>query len=256
MIDLTGKYAFVTGASSGFGRSIALTLAANGATVKAGARRVEKLVELAAEAANLPGSIEPAYLDITDEKTISDAIGDMEKLHILVANAGNAKIAKVTETTTEMWDEVMNLNGRGTFLTMRAGLDKIVESGGGQAIVITSVAGLYGPKLGAAYAMANHAKAGLVKVCATEYGKRGVTVNGLAPWYGETEITEPAIRGIMRSHSLERSEALARLGRSNPMGELVQCPDIDETILYLVGPGGRMINGQIIEIGGVWTQLI
>ena len=215
--DLTGQVAFVTGASSGLGAHFAKTLAGAGAKVAIGARRADRLSELAAEIADTDGRALPVELDVTDTDSIARAVTIAEEelgpISILVNNAGVPPKDLTLDMEEAEWDRVLDTNLKGAWLMARAVGGQMVAHGeGGRIINIASVLGWRTTaKRVQSYAVS---KAGLVsftETLALELGRDGILVNAIGPGYIKTELNKDfsKVRPASASRNARRSAASA-----------------------------------------------
>ena len=181
----TNRTAVVTGASSGIGAATARTLAAQGFHVVVGARRVDRLEELAAE---IGGTA--LQLDVTDEDSVAAFTAVIPRVDVLVNNAGGAKgLAPVAEADLDDWRWMWETNVMGTLRITKALLPKLIESGDGLIVTITSVAALGSYDNGAGYTSAKHAQALLHRTLRGELLGQPVRLTEIAPGAVETEFS-------------------------------------------------------------------
>ena len=176
MQRLAGKIAIVTGSSSGIGKAIALTFGREGASVIVTARRKELCEKTVARIRKDGGEAMALQTDVTDESQVERLIEETVKrygrLDILVNNAGIGGEGRIAETSTEMFDRVMNTNLRGTFFCCRAGFRQMKQNGGGTIINMSSVAGVQAWAGTGTYSASKHGIMALTKSLADE-GKIG-----------------------------------------------------------------------------------
>ena len=193
LLDLTGKTALVTGASSGLGRHFAGVLARHGARVAVAARRAERLEALCAEIEGQGGRAMPLKLDVRDPESVEHAVAAAETelgaISILVNNAGVAPSSPALETTTEQWDQVLDTNLRGAWLVAQATARHMERLGHGGSIVnIASILGLRGTSQVAAYCAAKAGLVNLTRALASELARHEIRVNALCPGYIVTDL--------------------------------------------------------------------
>lgn len=244
-----GKCVVVTGASSGMGHTIALDFAKEGATVIAVARRKERLEELAAAAAGLPGKILPYTGDISSQEVnegmIEYAVKECGKLDILVNNAGIMDEFKpIGEVTDEQWDRVLSVNLTGPMYAMRKAVNVMLgQATGGNIVNVASIGGVRGCRAGAAYTASKHALVGLSKNTAFMYVDKGIRCNVICPGGVETEVmngqTDLSQAGI--------ASVMAGLDTSIPSGKT---PDISAAVLFAASDDARFLNGAAIVVDG------
>lgn len=192
-----GKAVWITGASSGIGRALALAFAAAGARLILSARREDTLAEVrrlcgTAEVRLLPFDL--ADLDSLPERAAA-ALACYGSVDIMVHNAGVAARARVADTTPEALERVLRTNYGGPAILTRALLPSMFARGGGRFVVISSLSGKYGAPLLAAYAASKHALHGFFESLRAEEHDRGIAVTFVVPGFINTDITANAMTG-------------------------------------------------------------
>ncbi len=250
MTDLSSRHALITGGGTGIGAAIARILANSGATVTITGRRMEPLQEVASSDAN----IRAAVLDVTDEdattRVFAEAAAEAGTIGIVVANAGIAETLPIGKSDLAFWRRTMATNLDGAFLTMRAGLDPMLEQGWGRIIAVSSIAGQRGLARGTAYCASKHGMIGLTRALSAETMGRGITVNALCPGYVRTPIVDRGVANITAKTGLSEDKALKAMVDSNPIGRLIEPEEVAAAALYLCGTGSEAINGQAIQLAG------
>jgi 3-oxoacyl-[acyl-carrier protein] reductase len=240
MFDLTGKNALVTGASGVIGGDIARALHAQGATVAISGTRKDALDMLAGE---LGARIHVLPCDLADaaavEKLVPDAEAKMEKLDILVANAGVNADNLFVSLTDEAWDKVIAVNLTATFRLTRAAVKSMMRRRWGRVIGITSVVGFTGNPGQGNYTASKAGMVGMMKSVAAEYAKRNVTANCIAPGI----IASPMIDKL---NDKQREAILSRV----PAGKLGSGRDIAAAAVYLASEEAQYVTGQTIHVNG------
>lgn len=185
---------WVTGASSGIGRGLALRLASAGRQVAASARRAEELERLAAEAAGLPGRIFPLPLDVTDEAACRAAVGEIERVHgplaLAVLNAGSHQPDSAHDLRPAAVRALVELNVMGTVNALAAALPPLLARGRGQIALVASLAGYRGLPTAAAYGLT---KAGLINLAESlwpELRRAGIKLQLVNPGFVRTPLTD------------------------------------------------------------------
>jgi len=243
MSQLENQVAVVTGASRGIGRAIALRFAQAGADVVVVSRTAENSEKTAAEIRALGRKAWALAVDVSDAAAIASAaeilLEQAGRVDILVNNAGVTKDGLLMRMSQSDWDTVLNTNLRGAFLFTKALTRTFLKQRSGRIINLASVIGLIGNAGQANYAASKAGLIGFTKSVAKEFGSRGVTCNAIAPGFIETDMTA----------ALNETQKEAIL-KQIPLGSLGQASDIAEAALYLAGPGGRYITGQVLTVDG------
>ena len=189
---LTGRVALVTGASSGIGRALALLLLREGVHVVATGRDETRLEELREAGSGLPGSLLTAVADVSVEQELRRVIEKSAITYgvpdIVVANAGFGILKPMVEMDTAEFDAVMGRNVRGVWLTLRHALPHMIEQGGGDIIIVSSLAGKNGFAGGTAYAASKFAVRGLAQSLMLEVRDRNVRVASVFPGSTDTRF--------------------------------------------------------------------
>jgi len=187
---LSGKVALITGASAGIGQACARVLAAEGAQLILTARRRERLEALAAEVGASKATIVTG--DARDEETARQTIGVAKetfgRLDILINNTGVGNYKNLVDTTTEEYDEMMDVNVRSTFLFTRYAVPLMLSQGSGIILMISSMAGIYGFGGEAVYCMTKFAQVGFAQALDKELRPSGIKVGVICPGGVKTEF--------------------------------------------------------------------
>lgn len=245
MFDLTGKTALVTGATGGIGAAIARALHGQGATVAISGTRAAVLETLAGE---LGSRVHVLPCDLADkdavERLVPDAEAKMEKLDILVANAGVTKDNLFVQLKDEDWDQVIAINLTATFRLTRAAVKTMMRRRFGRVIGISSVVGVTGNPGQGNYTASKAGMIGMMKTVGAEYAKRNVTANCIAPGFIATPMTD-------KLNEKQREGILARV----PAGRLGTPADIASAAVYLASDEAGYVTGQTIHINGGMAML-
>jgi len=249
-IDLSGRVAFVTGASSGLGAQFARVLARSGAAVVLAARRIEKLKDLRAQIEGEGGDAHVVGLDVTDVSSIKAAVAhaetEMGSIDILVNNSGVSTTQRLQDVAEEDFDYVFDTNVRGAFFVAQEVGKRMLARAqgaapgswtGGHIINIASAAGLRPlPQIGV-YAMSKAAVIHMTKTLALEWGRFGINVNALCPGYIDTEI----------NHHHWQTEQGQKLMQMLPRKRVGKPEDLDAALLMLASDRSHFINGAVIS---------
>lgn len=241
---LENKIALVTGAARGIGREIAKTLSGYGATViinySGSKEAAEELVDL------LIKEGKTAYLyqcDVSDFEASKEMINSIVKqygrIDILVNNAGITKDNLSMMMTEKEFDDVININLKGTFNCMKHVSRIMLKQRGGKIVNISSVVGVKGNPGQINYSASKAGVIGMTKTLARELGSRGVNVNAVAPGYIETNMTGELSEDL-------KTKVLEQI----PLGVFGSTTDVAETVAFLSSDKARYITGQVIQVDG------
>jgi 3-oxoacyl-[acyl-carrier protein] reductase len=242
-MSLTGKVAFVTGASQGIGLACALKLATVGATVAAAARNQEKLEQLVIEITAAGGSAAAFALDVTNEEqvksTIKSAIAQFGKIDILVNNAGVTRDQLVMRMKRSDWDSVLLTNLTSAYLCIQQVTSSMLKQRWGRIINITSVFGQMGQAGQANYSASKAGLIGLTMAIARELGSRNITCNAVAPGFIETAMTE--VLG---------DEFKQNAAKQIPLGRVGSPADVANAVAFLASDEASYITGHVLNVNG------
>ncbi|WP_310625553.1 SDR family oxidoreductase [Limnohabitans sp.] len=249
-MNLSGRVALVTGASSGLGAQFARTLSRAGAAVVLASRRMDKLKELRAEIQAEGGDAHVVSLDVTTLRSIKSAVAHAEtevgSIDILVNNSGVSTTQRVQDVTEEDFDFTFNTNVKGSFFVAQEVGKRMLARAkgatpgsytGGRIINIASVAGLRVlPQIGP-YCMSKAAVIQMTKVLAMEWGRFGINVNAICPGYIDTEI----------NHHHWQTEQGQKLVSMLPRKRIGHPHDLDALLVLLASAESSFINGAIVS---------
>ncbi|MDO8356677.1 MAG: SDR family oxidoreductase [Nitrospirota bacterium] len=239
MHRLKDKVAIVTGSSSGIGKAIALRFGAEGAKVVVTARRMALCEQTVVQIVKSGGEAWAIQTDVADERQVErlvhETVTRYGRLDILVNNAGGIAGGRLAETTTKAFDEVLNVNLRGTFFCCRAGFTQMKQQGGGTIINMSSVAGLQAWAGTGAYSASKHGVQALTKSLADEGRPHHIKVSAICPSGVADELVDAPPDEILRSEKID------------PF-------DIAETAVYLATLGKYSVVHQIVidRLGADW----
>lgn len=249
-INLEGRVALVTGASSGLGAQFAKTLAGAGACVVLAGRRIERLKDLRAEIEGGGGDAHVVQLDVTDVASIRAAVAHAETevgtLDILINNSGVSTTQRLTDVSENDYDYVMDTNTRGAFFVAQEVGKRMLARArgaapgtfiGGRIVNVASMAGLRVLGQIGVYAMSKAAVIHMTRAMALEWGKYGINVNAICPGYIDTEI----------NHHHWDTEQGRKLIELLPRKRVGQPRDLDTALLMLCANESHFINGAVIQ---------
>ena len=246
LFDLTGRVAVVTGASSGLGRHFARVLHGAGATVIVGARRVDRLKDLADE---LGERVIPVGCDVTVESDcdrLVDAAVSAGGFDVLVNNAGIGDVGRAEDEPLEQFRGVVDLNLVSLFAMCQRAARVMMVRGSGSIVNIASALGLVAsaPIRQAGYCASKGAVVNLTRELAAQWGRSGVRVNALAPGWFRSEMT---------GEMFDDAKGAAFIDRNTPVGRPGRPDELDGALLFLAGDASTYVLGQTIVVDGGWT---
>jgi 3-oxoacyl-[acyl-carrier protein] reductase len=243
MFELKDQIALVTGASRGIGRSIALSMGEQGASI-VGTSTTElgaQGVTVALSDAGIEGR--GAVLDVTHGESVLNVVKQVEEnfgpISILVNNAGITRDNLLLRMKDQEWDDILETNLSSVFRVTKACLRGMIRARRGRVINVTSIVGATGNPGQTNYAAAKAGLVGFTKSLAAEVASRGITVNGIAPGFIETDMTL----------SLEQSRQDSIVA-AIPVGRLGIGDDVAAAAVFLASHEASYITGQIIHVNG------
>ena len=248
MPRLADKVAFITGGESGIGLATARLFVAEGARVHLAGLAKDQLAAAAAELG--PESAGWSVTDVTEEDQVAAALaqaaGRFGRLDVLFSNAGIAgDIKPVTEYSTEVFRQVLDVHVLGAFLVLKHGLPLLAD--GGSVIINSSVVGLTADAGIAGYATAKHAQVGLMRVAAKEAVSRGIRVNTLHPGPTDTAFQrdiEMTATGAPAGMAAQLFDAMI------PMARHARPEEIARSVLYLACEDSSFVTGITLPVDG------
>ncbi len=242
-MSLSGRVAFVTGASQGIGRACAMRLAKDGASVAVAARNKEKLDELVNEITGAGGQAHAITLDVADEEQVKSAIkatlSQFGKIDILINNAGITRDQLVMRMKRADWDAVLQTNLTSAYLCIQQVIPSMLKQRWGRIINITSVFGQMGQAGQANYSASKAGLIGLTMAIAREVGSRSITCNAVAPGFIETAMT--AVLSEEFKQNAVKQIPLGRVGTSD---------DVASAVAFLASDEASYITGQVLSVNG------
>lgn len=228
---LQGKVAAVTGGSGGIGRAILQHLSLAGA------------VPCSLDVTKPPDGGHWIATDVRDEASVTAAVEEIERRHgrldILVHAAGVSFDAVIWKFPAVEWDRILGINLRGAFLLLQSGIPALRRAGGGRVVLIGSINGSRGKFGTSAYSASKAGLIGLAKTVARETGRFGIRVNVIEPGWVKTPLTDALPPDVVDA-------AIA----DSLIGRLLDPADIARAVLFLCGPGGEPMTGQILRVDG------
>jgi NAD(P)-dependent dehydrogenase (short-subunit alcohol dehydrogenase family) len=248
LFDVSGANVLVTGASSGLGRQFASALAERGARVLAVARREAALQDLATKHA---GRIRPVAGDVTSEADVARMVAEAESwcgpIDVLVNNAGITSVQPAEQEDVATFARVIDVNLTALYRLCHHVGRQMLDNGGGSIINIASINGLVAswsiPEAG--YCASKGAVISLTRELAAQWADRGIRVNGIAPGYFRSELTE----------DLFDSDAGERRFRRMPMRRAGESHELNGALVFLASQASSYMTGQILVVDGGWTAV-
>lgn len=250
-IDWTAQRVIVTAGASGIGREIAAAFHELGARVWVSDIDA---AALQATAGSLAG-VQTKLCDVADpdacDAFVAEATSEMGGLDILINNAGIAgPAAPVQDITTEDWQRCFAVNVHGQFYMARAAIPHIKAAGAGSIVCMASVAGKFAFPLRSPYASSKAAVISLARSLSVELGPHRIRVNAIAPGVVAGDRIRRVFTDRAKSRGIEYDAMQAIALRAVSLGTMVDPEEIAELVVYLCGPAGRSITGQVVSICG------
>lgn len=240
---LQGKVALVTGAATGIGAACARALAREGAVVACTSLPTDPTQSVVDQILAAGGKAVVKPLNVTDpewcQRVVEEVSAELGGLHVLLNNAGITDDGLFMRMKPESWRKVLSVNLDGAFNVTQPAVKVMVKQREGRIISISSVVGLMGNPGQANYSASKAGIIGLTKSLARELGSRNITANAIAPGYIQTPMTDKL--NEEQKNALMANLAIPRLGTPE---------DIAAVVLFLAGPAGSYITGEVINVSG------
>jgi NAD(P)-dependent dehydrogenase (short-subunit alcohol dehydrogenase family) len=249
---LKGKTAIITGGGEGIGKATALLFCKEGAKVGITGRTKKKLDEVVKEAKG-SGEIIALPGDVAKEdevkRIVEKFVKRFKRVDILFNNAGVLEVGTVTTTSVKAWDNIIDINVKGTFLMSKHVVPHMLKNGGGSIINNSSVLGFIGCQNTVAYNTSKGAIMQFTRSLALDHAKQGIRVNTICPGFIKTKMNEDFI-GNPPDAQKQLDEIAAGLV---PMGKRGVPDDIAYALLYLASDESKYVTGSSIVVDGGWT---
>jgi NAD(P)-dependent dehydrogenase (short-subunit alcohol dehydrogenase family) len=250
MASFAGKVAMVTGGSSGIGKATAIAFAREGASVVVASRRVEEgeeTVRLVKEVGSDGLFVKTDVAKATDVKAmVEQTIRSFGRLDYAFNNAGIEEApTPLVEETEETFDQLININVKGVWLSMKYQIPQMLKNGGGAIVNMSSVAGLVGMAGVPIYVASKHAVVGLTKSVALEYAKEGIRINAVSPGAIETDMMDRVVK--------DNQQAREQFVAMHPIGRFGKAEEIASAVVWLCSDGASFVTGQTLALDGGLT---
>ena len=238
------KAAIITGGSSGIGRAAAVALAKQGVKIAIAARRTkegEETVRLVKEAGSEGIFVKTDVANENDVRSLVEkTVKQYNRLDYAFNNAGiEEKTTPLVDQTSEVFDQIMNVNVKGVWLSMKYEIPEMIKTGGGAIVNTSSGAGVVGYPLQPIYIASKHAVLGLTKSAALEYAKSGIRINAIAPGVTETEMVERVDKQLIE-----------HLKSITPIGRIGDPQEIANAVVWLLSDKASFVLGHTLLVDG------
>ena len=248
-MDFSGKSVLITGASRGIGYGIAkaFALASADLTILADDPETERAANELEAIAGKP--VQAMVADIADSKAVASTVGTLEKIDVLINNAGLELITPIDEEDDDVentFRRITDINVNGSFFVTRAALPKMPD--GGRIVFTASVWGKSAEAGFSAYCASKHAVIGLTRTLARELGPRNITVNAVCPGWVKTVASMRSLGRMAERYQREEQALLDDITATQAIGGLMQPDDIAGPYLFLASDAAANITGQTLNI--------
>ncbi|MGI9412423.1 MAG: SDR family NAD(P)-dependent oxidoreductase [Hyphomicrobiales bacterium] len=247
--DFSGEHVLVTGASRGIGYGVAEAFASSGAdlTILADDAGVDKAAETLSRAGGR--DVRALQCDITDRNAVRAALADVERIDVLVNNAGLERITPLLDESGEAettFRRIVDVNVMGTYHVTREATPKMAQ--GGRMVFTASVWSRVAVAEFSAYCASKHATLGFMRSMARELGPRGIRVNAVCPGWVRTEASMLSLRNMSERTGLDEDSLLGEIIGAQVFGGLMDPDDIAQLYLFLASDAASNITGQAVVI--------
>lgn len=249
---LAGKHALVTGGGSGIGRAIAVRLGAEGAQVTIVELRAEAGESAATEIRAAGGAAQVVAADVSNTESMRAVFASLEKLHVLVNNAGIAHVGNVLNTAPEDLDRIYAVNVKGVYHGLHFGVPRLLASGGGAIVNVASIVSKVALPDRFAYGMSKGAVLTMTLSVARDFVERGIRCNCVCP----ARVHTPFVDGFLaKNYPGKEKEMFAKLSAAQPIGRMGEPAEIAALVAFLCSDEAAFITGSAYDIDGGATLL-
>lgn len=260
-LSLTGKVAFITGASKGIGRAVAQRLASEGCDIAMTARGHEALEQAAAQiAAESHRRVVPLAGDMSVPadvtRCVEDALDQLGRIDILVTCAGSSPGGLLAELTEEQWQESLNLKFLGYVRSVRAVIGHMVDRGSGSIVLVVGNDGLKSSYWEMTAGAANAADLNFASAIAEQYGPKGIRVNTVNPGPVNTDRWDGLEKAFARDMGVDQATAHQRAVASIPMGRITEPAEVAALVAFVASDLAFTLHGAHIPIDGAQRKAL
>ncbi|WP_329519727.1 SDR family NAD(P)-dependent oxidoreductase [Spirillospora sp. NBC_01491] len=252
MSEFEGRVALVTGGSLGIGRAVVERLAGDGAAVVFCGIE-DDAVRAAQDASRSAGhEVAGVVADVTDAAQarglVAEAVSRYGGLDVVATCAGVQRYGTVEDTSEEVWDEVLDVNLKGVFLTCRAAVPELRRRGGGTIVTMSSVQAFVSQARVAAYSASKAAINALTRSMALDHAADGIRANAVCPGSVDTPMLRWAA-DLFRGETSQDAQ-VAEWGRAHPLGRVATAAEVAEVVAFLAGPRSSFVTGAEHRVDG------
>jgi 2-keto-3-deoxy-L-fuconate dehydrogenase len=254
-LRLDGKVAVVTGGGSGIGQAIALKFAAHGAVIRILDLNESTAAETCRHIASIGGVASSYLCDVTNQSEVKsrfEQLFRLDRVHILVNNAGISHVGTVESTTEEDFDRLVRVNIKGFYNCLHSVIPHMKRSGGGIILNLASIAGSSGIAERFAYSMSKGAVIAMTYSVARDYLAHNVRCNSISP----ARVHTPFVDGyLQKNYPGREKEMFEKLAKSQPMGRMAEPTEVASLALFLCSDEAAFITGVDYPIDGGFVNL-
>jgi len=251
---LANRVAVVTGGGSGIGAEICRAFAREGALVAVTDLRQEAAQQVAEEIRGAKGQALAWDFDVSDRTAVENVADEIEQhlgpLDVWVNNAGISRVVPFLECTDDMWDLVLRVNLKGTFVGCQAAIRRMLPQKRGVILNMSSQSGKMGNSQYTAYCASKFGVIGLTQSLAREFARQGIRVNALCPGIVFTPLWDEQLEDYAHKRSIRPEEVRSYLEERIPIGRLCAPEEVAQTAVFLASDDAAYITGQAINITG------
>jgi NAD(P)-dependent dehydrogenase (short-subunit alcohol dehydrogenase family) len=248
---VAGRVAVVAGGGSGIGRATVECLAENGAVVEFFSNEERKNEDLASTLVGRGFDVRGSTVNIANPDEVEAFFEDVALhrgwLSVLVNSVGIQRYGTVETTSVETWDEVLNINLRGMFLTAKHALPLMRVNGGGSIVNVSSAQAIASQQNVVAYTASKGAIVAMTRAMAVDYAPENIRVNSVCPGSVDTPMLRASASSI---DAVDPDRVIAEWGRGHPLGRVGQAREIADTILFLASDLSSFVTGADLRVDG------